>query len=124
MLTLLISAGPQQVAVPSVKGQSEAAATSAIQAKGLDVNVTPKTVSSGDPNVGRVIDQDPAGGTTVDPEPTVTITVGVAAHHPDLDHLHDHRTVSAGPSSRSVRYRTDRPRTHVDRGRRRPCSPR
>jgi serine/threonine-protein kinase len=66
------------VVVPSVQGQSEAAATSAIQAKGLDVNVDPKTVPSGDPNLGRVIDQDPAGGTTVDPSSTVTITVGVA----------------------------------------------
>jgi serine/threonine-protein kinase len=78
-LTLLISAGPQQVVVPSVKGQSEASATAAIQAKGLDVNVTPKSVSSGDPNVGRVIDQNPSGGTSVDPNSTVTLTVGVAS---------------------------------------------
>jgi eukaryotic-like serine/threonine-protein kinase len=81
-LTLLVSAGPQQVVVPSVKGQSEASATAAIQAKGLDVNVTPKTVSSGDPNVGRVIDQDPSGGTSVDPNSAVTITVGVAGTSP------------------------------------------
>jgi serine/threonine-protein kinase len=77
-LTLQVSNGPQQVVVPSVKGQSEASATAAIQAKGLDVNVDPRTVSSGDPNLGRVIDQNPAGGTTVDPSSTVTITVGVA----------------------------------------------
>jgi serine/threonine-protein kinase len=79
-VTLLISAGPQQVVVPSVKGQSEASATAAIQAKGLQVNVTPKSVSSGDPNVGRVISQDPTGGTTVDPNSTVTLTVGVASN--------------------------------------------
>ena len=78
-VTLLISAGPQQVVVPSVKGQSEASATAAIQAKGLDVNVTPKTLSSGDPNVGRVTDQNPSGGTSVAPNSTVTITVGVAS---------------------------------------------
>jgi serine/threonine-protein kinase len=77
-LTLLVSAGPQQVVVPSVKGQSESAATQTIQAKGLQVNVDPKTVSSGDPNIGRVIDQSPSAGTSVDPNSTVTITVGVA----------------------------------------------
>ncbi len=81
-VNLIVSGGPSQVAVPSVKGQSESAATQAIQAKGLDVNVTPKTLSSGDPNVGRVIEQDPAGGTTVDPGTTVTLTVGVAGSSP------------------------------------------
>jgi len=81
-VNLIVSGGPSQVAVPSVQGQSEAAATQAIQARGLDVNVTPKTVASDDPNVGRVISQDPTGGTTVDPGSTVTITVGVAGPAP------------------------------------------
>jgi beta-lactam-binding protein with PASTA domain/predicted Ser/Thr protein kinase len=81
-VNLIVSGGPSQVAVPSVKGQSESAATQAIQARGLDVNVSPKTLTAGDPNIGRVIEQDPAGGTNVDPGSTVTITVGVAGSSP------------------------------------------
>ena len=77
-LTLLVSDGPQQVKVPAVKGQSEADATTAIKAQGLQVEVQPKSLPAGDPNVGRVTGVDPAAGTLVDPSSTVTITVGVA----------------------------------------------
>ena len=79
---LIVSGGPAQVNVPTVLGQSEADATNAIKARGLDVAVKPKTVPSGDSSVGRVIDQSPAGGTPVDPGTAVTIVVGVGGASP------------------------------------------
>jgi serine/threonine-protein kinase len=77
-VNLIVSSGAQQVAVPAVKGQTEAEATATLRAKGLGVEVDPTTLPAGDPNVGRVIEVDPKAGTMVDPGSTVTITVGVA----------------------------------------------
>jgi serine/threonine-protein kinase len=78
-VAIQISSGKGDQAVPSVKGQSEADATKGIKDKGFDVNVTPKPIPASDPNVGRVIDQAPAGGSTAAPGSVVSITVGVAA---------------------------------------------
>jgi serine/threonine-protein kinase len=77
-INIAVSSGPQQVTIPSVKGQLEADATSALSGKGLNVEVNPQSLSAGDPNVGRVISVNPSAGTQVDPQSTVTITVGVA----------------------------------------------
>jgi serine/threonine-protein kinase len=77
-INIVVSSGPQQVVIPGVKGQSESDATAVLKGKGLNVEVDPETLSSSDPNVGRVISVDPAAGTSVDPQTTVTITVGVA----------------------------------------------
>jgi beta-lactam-binding protein with PASTA domain len=77
-INLIVSTGAQQVAVPSVKGQTEAEATATLKGKGLEVEVDPTTLPAGDPNIGRVIDADPKAGTMVDPGSVVTITVGVA----------------------------------------------
>ena len=74
-----MSSGPEQVNVPTVTGQNENSATSTLKGAGLNVEVKPKSVPAGDPNAGRVISQDPAGGQSVDTGSTVTITVGVAA---------------------------------------------
>jgi len=78
-LDLQISSGPDDVAVPSVKGQTEADATAAVKARGLDVEINPKSVPGGDPSVGRVVEQSPAGGSTVRSGTAVTLTIGVAA---------------------------------------------
>jgi serine/threonine-protein kinase len=75
---ILVSTGAQQVTVPSVKGKTEADATAALQAVGLQVEPDLTTLPPGDPNVGRVIDVDPKAGTQVDPGTVVTITVGAA----------------------------------------------
>jgi len=79
VVTITVSTGVQQVAVPSVIGQQEATATSTLSGRGFDVNVvtTPVTTASG--KVGRVTVQTPAGGVTAPSGSTVTITVGVAA---------------------------------------------
>jgi serine/threonine-protein kinase len=78
-VTVIVSSGVEQVAVPDVRNQAEASATQSLQNRGFEVKVVTKSVPSGDPSIGRVISQDPAGGTTADSGSTVTITVGVAA---------------------------------------------
>jgi serine/threonine-protein kinase len=79
VVTITVSTGVQQVAVPSVIGQQEATATSTLSARGFDVNVVTTPVSTASGKVGRVTVQTPAGGVTAPSGSTVTITVGVAA---------------------------------------------
>ena len=79
LIRIVVSTGPEQVKVPTVVGQNEADATTTIKFVGLSVRVVPQTVPAGDPNAGRVISQDPAGGKMEDKGSAVTITVGVAA---------------------------------------------
>jgi serine/threonine-protein kinase len=78
-VTVLVSSGVEQVTVPDVRNQAEASATQTLQNRGLEVEVQTKSVPSGDPSIGRVSAQDPAGGTEVDSGSTVTIIVGVAS---------------------------------------------
>ncbi len=79
VVQIVVSSGREQVEVPNVVGQTEADARSEIQARGLVVTVTPKSVPAGDPNAGRVVSQDPAGGQKKDKGSTVSIVVGVAS---------------------------------------------
>ena len=75
-VTLIVSAGPEQVIVPSVTEKTEETARSELTTAGFQVEVTEQTIPPGDPDDGRVISQDPAGGTKADKGSTVTITVG------------------------------------------------
>jgi serine/threonine-protein kinase len=70
---LIVSSGPPQVTVPSVVGETEASARSALANAGL--NVTRALEDSADVPKGQVIAQDPGGGSTVDEGSTVTLTV-------------------------------------------------
>ena len=79
VVTVIVSTGVEQVKVPGVVGQTENNATAALQAKGFQVDVQTRTLSPGDPNVGRVVSQDPGAGVSADAGSTVTITVGVAS---------------------------------------------
>jgi eukaryotic-like serine/threonine-protein kinase len=69
---IVISAGPERVAVPPVIGLSEADARDAIEGAGLTVSVI--NDASDEPE-GEVIAQDPSAGTEVASGDTVTITV-------------------------------------------------
>jgi serine/threonine-protein kinase len=66
-ITIVVSAGVEQVQVPPVVGLTEAQARNLITAKALTVNVTPVNVPAGDANDGRVISQSPTAGTKVAP---------------------------------------------------------
>ena len=74
-VTLVVSSGPEERDVPGVVGLSESAATSALENAGFDVVV--EDDETADPTkIGRVTDQDPAGGQSAAAGDTVTIFVG------------------------------------------------
>ena len=74
-VTIVVAQAPTTASVPSVKGQSASAATSALKSAGFKVVQQAKTVKRQDQN-GIVVAQSPAGGSTVKKGSTVTITVG------------------------------------------------
>jgi eukaryotic-like serine/threonine-protein kinase len=76
LVTLYVSTGAAQVAVPSVVGQQETTAQSELQSKGFMVSVKPDPTST-QPS-GTVISQSPSGGTAPRGS-TVTITVSGGA---------------------------------------------
>jgi serine/threonine-protein kinase len=75
---IVVSSGDPQATVPPVIGLDEAAATQAIEDAGFQVVVQTTIVLPGDPNDGKVVDQDPSGNTQATVGSTVTITVAHA----------------------------------------------
>ena len=73
-VTLVVSTGPPQVAVPDVVGLTEAAATTAIANANLTVGAV-TTASSTTVPTGSVISQSPIAGTQVATESTVALVV-------------------------------------------------
>jgi serine/threonine protein kinase len=74
-VTLSVSKGPKESAVPDVTSQDEDAARSALESAGFDVVVQDEETT--DPTQdGIVLNQEPAGGTRAAPGTTVTIFVG------------------------------------------------
>ena len=74
-VTLSVSKGPKESAVPDVTSQDEEAARSALESAGFDVVVQDEETT--DPTQdGIVVNQDPPGGTQAAPGTTVTIFVG------------------------------------------------
>jgi beta-lactam-binding protein with PASTA domain/tRNA A-37 threonylcarbamoyl transferase component Bud32 len=74
-VTVYVSTGPAQVSVPSVTGDSQAAAEAAISAAGLTPSATSTPVSSPSQD-GVVQSQNPSAGASVDAGATVQIAVG------------------------------------------------
>ncbi len=66
---------PAAVTVPTVTGQTQSAATSALKAAGFQVVVTQQTVTNKSQD-GTVLSQSPAAGTSAKKGSTVTIVVG------------------------------------------------
>lgn len=77
-VTLLVSAGKEQVIVPSVVEKTEETARADLGTAGFEVEVVEQPLPAGDPDSGRVLAQNPAGGTRADRGSTVIITVGKA----------------------------------------------
>jgi serine/threonine-protein kinase len=71
-ITLFVSSGPEQVAVPDVVGLSRDSAQDSLRGEGLKVVVREE---SSDKPEDEVLSQDPAAGTEVDAGTRVTITV-------------------------------------------------
>jgi hypothetical protein len=75
-ITIFVSSGPAPVAMPNVKGQTEAAARDALTKIGLTATVEYVDLAAGNANVGKVIAQDTAAASMVNPGAAVVITVG------------------------------------------------
>jgi eukaryotic-like serine/threonine-protein kinase len=74
-VTITISTGPELTTVPDVIGEDTATARAMIRDAGLRPSTVFQEVT--DPSQdGIVVDQDPSGGTEVEPGSTVTILVG------------------------------------------------
>jgi serine/threonine-protein kinase len=73
---MFVSTGSNTVAVPEVRGKTVDEARADLQGRGLAASTVEAVSTPG--NAGRVIDQNPAAGTRVDPGTTVVLTVGVA----------------------------------------------
>jgi beta-lactam-binding protein with PASTA domain len=85
-VTLIVSSGPEQVAVPDVTGQDEEDAVATLREKGLSAVIREK--ASSEPQ-GTVVSQSPAGGLQVDQGSTVTVFVsnGKVKEVPDVTGL-------------------------------------
>ncbi len=77
-VTLIVSAGPEQVIVPNVVEKTEETARRELDLAGFDIEVLEEALPPGSPDDGRVLAQSPSGGERADRGSTVTITVGRA----------------------------------------------
>ena len=75
-ITIFVSSGPAPVAMPKVKGQTEAAAVAALGKLGITATVEYVDLAAGNANVGKVIAQDTAAASMVNPGSAVVLTVG------------------------------------------------
>ncbi len=75
-VTLYVSSGPQPVAMPNVKGLTEADARARLTAVGLDATVEYVDLATGNANIGKVISQGTTTGTMVTPGTKIVLTVG------------------------------------------------
>jgi serine/threonine-protein kinase len=74
-VTLTITTGPPQKAIPGVLGETDAAATARLQTAGFKVTAVNVPVSPTNSTVGIVVRQNPKAGQKRDPNSTVTIGV-------------------------------------------------
>ncbi len=73
------TANPNLVAVPDVVGKSTADGVALLRAAGFGATQRTQLLPPGSPNIGKVIDQSPIGGTKYDPATRrIIITVGLA----------------------------------------------
>lgn len=75
-VTLVVSAGREQVIVPNVVEKTEDTARQELGLAGFEIEVTDQPLPAGSPDDGRVLAQSPGGGQRADVGSTVTITVG------------------------------------------------
>jgi eukaryotic-like serine/threonine-protein kinase len=78
---LLVSDGPEQIAVPAVTGLSQESAEARLRDEGFGVSVTEQ---ESDETEGDVISQSPAAGTELTRGETVTITVSTGRPQVDV----------------------------------------
>ena len=77
-VTLYVSTGKTQVAIPNVVGKEGTAAASELTTLGFVVTINEQVLPAGDPSNGLVLAQSAAAGANVAPGSPITITVGRA----------------------------------------------
>lgn len=76
IIILFISSGPANVEVPEVVGMTVDAARSTLEAAGFEMQISQGRIETSDPSAdGRVAEQFPAAGTSVQPGAPVTVTL-------------------------------------------------
>ena len=75
-ITIFVSSGPAPVVMPNVKGLSETAARDALAKLDLTATVEYVDLAAGNANVGKVIAQDTAAASMVNPGTAIVLTVG------------------------------------------------
>jgi serine/threonine-protein kinase len=78
-VNLIVSAGPEPVAVPNVVGQDEATARATLGGAGFEVNVEQRRPDDDDIPEGQVFEQRPAANEQLTRGETVTIVVALAS---------------------------------------------
>ncbi len=81
-VTIIVSTGAGSITVPSVEGQSEDAARTLLQSRGLGVEVLARETADPDED-GRVLDQAPGAGERLRQGDLVTIYVGELVEEPE-----------------------------------------
>ena len=84
MITLQVSSGPKTSQVPDVTSQTEADARAQLRQSGFDVQVVEEIVDDQGLD-GRVLSQDPEGGTDAKQGTSVVIVVGRFEQPPPAD---------------------------------------
>jgi serine/threonine-protein kinase len=80
-ITLQVGGQPDKVSVPDVKGLSQQDATKKLTDAKLTVTVNPQQIETDDDKlIGKVADQSPPGGQSVNVGSAVTITIGKSAN--------------------------------------------
>ena len=74
-VNLTVSSGSCQIVIQNVIGMSQGSAISTLQGQGLAVSATTATTGCAATNVGVVVSQSPAGGSSVEAASSVTIGV-------------------------------------------------
>ena len=87
LVTLYVSSGPGKVNVPNVEGKQQSAAETDLQNAGFSVSTQQDTTST--QPAGTVVNQNPVGGTMVEPGSKITIYVSGAASVPNVVGLSD-----------------------------------
>ncbi len=77
-IVVVVSQGPEPVAVPDLTGMTEEQARAALETAGLQLAVSATTVETGPEQDGKVVSQSIAVGVEVDPDTIVQVTLGKA----------------------------------------------
>ena len=111
-VVLVVSSGPEQVSVPDVAGDDEAAARTAIEAAGLTAAVSEE--ESMDEEPGTVLRQDPESGTSVDEGTSVAIVVAKEPPAVDVPDVIDQQRTAARAALSDAGFRVRVRREVVD----------